>query len=348
MLRDKKRNFKGLSLILWTIVIIIAGMSIAFGAADITLPEVIKISISKLPIIGARINLQGIESSHIAIILNIRLPRIILAGLVGMGLAVVGAVYQGIFKNPMADPFVLGISSGSSLGAALSIVFGFNLIGGIGSTAITAFTFGLLTTYFVYNIARVGNRAAISNLLLAGMAVSFFTNAILSLIMVLNHNQVEKIIFWTMGSFAIASWKQVWLIAFVTIPLIIIIFLFSREINVITTGDNMALSLGVNVEKIKKLVFILASLIIATGVSVCGIIGFIGLIIPHGVKILSGSDYKKLIPYSAAVGAGFMILSDTLARTIIAPIELPVGAITAVFGTPYFIFLLYKNKRKVF
>lgn len=344
----RKKNFRVLLCTASIALIIIMVASVALGTADIKVFSVFKIVLSRIPIIKKTVSLEGIKNTHVLIVLNIRLPRIILAAVAGAGLSVVGSVYQGIFKNPMADPFVLGISSGSAFGAALSIVLGIQeTFLGISGTAVMAFICALGTTYLVYNIARVGSRASAVNLLLSGVAVSFFISSVISLLMIFNRNQVEKIVFWTMGSFASGGWKQAIFLCVVTIPLLIIISFYYRDINIMVTGEDAAKSLGVDVERVKKMMFLLSSIIVASVVSVSGIIGFVGLIIPHMARIITGSDYKKLIPFCSVFGAAFVVLSDTAARTLLSPVELPVGAITSLFGAPYFIYLLYKSKKKV-
>lgn len=258
-----------------------------------------------------------------------------------MNLSVVGATYQGIFKNPMADPYILGISSGAALGSAISMVLG------ISSSPVFAFIGALLTTYLVYSIARVGNKAPTVNLLLSGVAVSFFLSSFLSIIMVLFTKQLDKIVFWGMGSLSIASWNKLLLVSIISIPMVILIMSYSRELNIISTGEEAAKNLGIDTEKFKKKLLIITSILIAISVSYTGIIGFVGLIIPHTIRILYGSNHKTVLPMSCLYGMGFIIICDTLARTLIAPTEIPIGAITSFFGAPYFIYLLYKNKKKV-
>lgn len=348
-IEDGKRRYRVLLTASAIGLLVLMAASIALGTANIDIGRVFRIVLSRFPFLGKYVDVQGIKVSHISIVMDIRLPRILLAATAGMGLSVVGSVYQGIFRNPMADPFVLGISSGSALGAALAVVLGFEgTFLGISGTAILAFICAIITTYMVYNIARVGNKAAPVNLLLAGVAVSFFLSSIISILMILNRNQLEKIVFWTMGSFSAASWKQVGFLLAVTIPLVIIIYTFARDINIMVTGEDAAKSLGVDVERIKRIMFLSSSVVVASIVSVSGIIGFVGLIIPHMARIITGSDYKKLIPFCGLFGAAFLVLSDTAARTLLSPVELPVGAITSIFGAPYFIYLLYKSKKKVF
>lgn len=345
---DRKKNYKSLIFLSIIVLLLLILSTIAFGAANITLGDSLNIILSKIPILKRFSNIQNVSSAHAAILLNIRLPRILLSCIVGMGLSIVGAVYQGIFNNPMADPYVLGISSGAALGAAIAIVFHVeSMFLGISGVAFSAFLFSILTTLIVYNIARVGNKAPTVNLLLAGVAVSFFLSSLISIIMILNRNELDKIVFWTMGSLSAANWKQVAFLFVVTVPLFLVMLFFSRDINIILLGDDSAKSLGINVELVKKIMLLISSVLIASIVSVSGIIGFVGLIIPHIVKLLIGSDHRVLIPFSAIIGACFMLLSDTIARTLLAPTEIPVGAITSLFGAPYFIYLLYKTKKRV-
>jgi len=254
---------------------------------------------------------------------------------------------QALFKNPMADPYVLGISSGAALGAAIAIVLN------IASTAmhlsvITLFAFlgAVGTTVLVYSIAQVRGKVLTVNLLLAGCAVSFFMSAMISIIMVFNQEEVNKIVFWMMGSFNASSWNNILLIAPIVFIGAIIIYIFYRDFNLMLTGEDNARSLGVDTERVKKLAIIVASMIMAVCVSFSGIIGFVGFIVPHMVRIIFGPNNKTLIPFSALVGAMFLLLADTISRTIASPAELPVGAVTALIGSPYFIYLLIKMKKR--
>lgn len=337
----KRKNIVSSYILIILTLIFLSVVAISFGAANITALDTFKIILSQIPIINNFIDISQIPQTSFTIVLRVRLPRVLLGGLIGMNLSVVGATYQGIFKNPMADPYILGISSGAALGSALSIVFGLN------NNAILAFVAALLTTYLVYSIASVGNKAPTVNLLLSGVAVSFFLSSIISLLMVLFTKEIDKIVFWSLGSLTSANWNKLILVFALSIPMVLVIIAYCRELNIISTGEEYAKNLGVNTERTKKILLIVSSLLIATSVSFTGIIGFVGLIVPHSVRILYGADHKKLIPLSALYGMAFIIICDTLARTIIAPTEIPIGAITSFFGAPYFIYLLYKNKKKV-
>ncbi|MCX7883594.1 MAG: iron ABC transporter permease [Caloramator sp.] len=343
MVIDKSR-YRFIVFISFVVLIVLIAFAAAIGTVKISVLDVLKTVLSRFKIINEN---EFLKTNEI-IIFNIRLPRAFLACFIGMGLSMVGLVYQGIFKNPMADPFVLGTSSGSALGASIAIVLGIEkTFLGLSSIAACAFTGAVLTTLVVYNIAKVGNRASNTNLLLSGVAMNFFLSSIISFIMVLDRNQVEKIVFWTLGSLAGANYKNVMLLILIVIPSSFIIYFFYRDLNIIATGEETASSLGVEVEKVKNLMFIISSLIVATCVSVSGIIGFVGLIMPHIVKIIIGPDYKKALPLTLLWGAIFMVLCDILSRSILSPAEIPIGVITSFFGAPYFIYLLYKDKKKV-
>lgn len=316
------------------------------GVADISVVDAWKILAHKIPVIGEYISLDGIKENKINIILKLRLPRIMLAGLVGVSLSACGAAFQGMFKNPMADPYVLGVSSGAAFGATLSIVFNLsNNFLGLSAVTLMAFAGSLLTLILVYSIAKVGNRVPIVTLLLSGISVSYLLSSVISLMMLFNRTQVEKIVFWLMGSLSAANLTQVKLLLPFALLGTVIIFVFARDLNIMLTGEETAKALGIEVEKVKKILLLVTSLMVGATVSVSGIIGFVGLIVPHTVRLLLGPDNRVLIPFSAIAGAVFLIISDTVARTAIPPTEIPVGAITSVFGAPYFIYLLAKSKK---
>jgi iron complex transport system permease protein len=340
-----KNNGKilGLYTIMLLVIIIFAS---TIGVADITFGDALRIISSKIPIINRFINIDHIKASSLLIVLNIRLPRIILAGIVGIALASSGVVFQAIFKNPMADPYILGISSGAAFGATLVIIFGisFSFLG-LSMISIGAFLGAMGTTFLVYNIARLNNKTPVITLLLSGIAISFFLSAFINLLMTMNNDQVEKIVFWTMGSVSSASWRSV-AISFIPVVIGVSIFVFfSKELNVILMGEETAQNLGIDVEIIRKLLLGVASIVSAAVVAVSGIIGFVGLIVPHAMRMIVGPDHKRLFPYTIISGAVFMIIADTISRIALNPTEIPIGVITSLIGAPYFIFLLIKNKK---
>ena len=331
----------------WVLVfIILAIVATSLGAAAIKPFTVVSAIIRKIPLLNNLIHTDISEATQL-IIFKVRMPRIIMAGIVGVGLSVVGASFQSLFKNPMADPYVLGISSGTALGAAIAMIFKINSpFASLSFVTVAAFLGAVVTTSFVYNIAQVKGKVTITNLLLAGCSVSFLATALISIIMVFNQNEVNKIVFWMMGSLSASSWNNIYIAAPVVLIGSGIIFFFYRDLNIMLMGEEDAVTLGVETEVIKKIIVIVSSLIIAVCVSFSGIIGFVGFIIPHIVRILFGPNNKVLIPFSAVGGAIFLLFSDTIARTVAAPAELPVGAITALIGAPFFIHLLIKMKKR--
>lgn len=279
------------------------------------------------------------------IIVDIRGPRILLAALVGCALAVSGAAMQGVFKNPMADPFIVGLSSGAAAGASISILLGLSISIGMYSTPFLAFSGAALTIFGVYFIARSGGRVQLETLLLTGIAIGSFLTAITSFLMYMANTQFRFLFFWLLGGLYKASWSTI----AVAFPLIllgtIIIQFFARDLNAMVLGEESAMHLGINTESVKKILLIFSSLIAGTAVAFSGIIGFVGLITPHIMRILVGPNHRVLLPASAFAGAIFMIWSDTIARTILSPTEIPVGIIAAFCGAPFFVYLLQKSKR---
>lgn len=345
----KKRNKK----LIQGLVALAAGLALAVvaasavGSADISFADSARILASRVPGLKAFIAMEEIKPTHLAILLKIRLPRIFLSALVGAALSVAGVSYQGIFKNPMADPFVLGISSGAALGATLVIVTKVNLsLFGLSSISIGAFAGALLAAYTVYNVGRIGNRTPVVTLLLAGIAINYFLSSMISLVMSLNRDQMESIVFWTMGSVSTATWLQIMVAMVPILAGAVYLLTCARDLNALAMGEESAKGIGVDTEKAKKQILVVASVVTAAAVSVSGIIGFVGLVIPHIVRIISGPDHRTLLPFSILSGAIFLVVSDTLARTLVMPAELPIGIITSIFGAPYFLYLLYRNKMR--
>ena len=280
------------------------------------------------------------------ILLQIRVPRVLLAAAVGSSLAVSGAVFQGLFRNPMADPYVIGISSGAALGAVAAMLSGFSLtLGGFGAVPLFAFFGGIATITLVYSMARVGRAVPVMTLLLAGIAVSAFLSAIVSLLTYFAGEKLHMVVFWMMGGLGGATWQQVKVMVPYALIGYLVVSLFSRELNAMLLGEETAGNLGVDTEKVKKILLIGASLLVAAAVSTSGIIGFVGLVVPHFVRLVAGPDHRFLLPASAILGGTLLIATDMLARVIISPSELPVGIITALIGAPMFIYLLKKRRK---
>lgn len=342
-----RKNNKIKILILLGILIFSMLFSITVGAVNIPLKDTVKIIFNRIGFLSSKVDISNIKESNIFIVLSIRLPRILLAALVGSVLAVVGSSYQAIFKNPMADPYVMGVSSGAAFGATIGIVLGINKgILGFGITSIFAFVGALITTMIVYNLARTGNKISTTSILLAGIVMSSILSSGISIMMIFNHDELASIISWTMGSFNGASWKQIGIIVVPIIAGLVFLISLSKEMNAIVVGEEDAQNMGVNVERVKKMILVTASLLSACVVSVSGIIGFVGIIVPHLFRLLFGADHKVLLPVSAIGGGIFLLVSDTLARTIVSGVEIPVGIITSIFGGPFFLYLLKRSKSK--
>ena len=337
-----------------TIMILFIGLlfSIGFfatiGTANVSPIDVYKIILYNIPLIGENIDISNLQASHLTIIWNIRLPRVLFGAIVGAALSTAGAAFQGMFKNPMADPYIIGISSGAALGATIGIILKMDKsFMNISPITLLSFLGGIIAVFLVYNIARIKNKVPVTTLLLAGVAVGQFFTAIMSFLMVIFDNDMNKIIYWTLGSLAGKGWEPIVRIGLPSIIGLLLIFMYARDLNIMLTGEESAQSLGVDVEKTKIYVLILGTFVTALSVSVSGIIGFVGLIIPHIVRLIIGPDHRILLPASALIGGIFMIFADTIARTVISPVEIPVGIITALFGGPFFIYLLKMKKRSI-
>jgi len=327
-----------LSILLSLLLILVILISVTMGSVKVPPLRSIRILFQSL------LGLKGTESeTERTIILSLRLPRAILAGFVGAGLSVSGATFQALLRNPLADPYILGVSSGAAVGAILAILLGLGTFS-LG-LPLASFLGAFLTILVVFYFGKQDGKIHPNTLLLAGVIIGSFLSAlIMFFISVSQKEELHTIIFWLMGDFSFSNARAI-LIIFPYILLGgLLLYLRSRHLNLILSGEESAIQLGVNVEKLKLVSYLSASLITAASVSVCGLIGFVGLIIPHSVRLIFGPDHRLLIPASALIGASFLIASDTFARTLLAPTELPVGVITAAFGGPFFIYLLRTRK----
>ncbi|MEG1481071.1 FecCD family ABC transporter permease [Clostridium sp.] len=337
------RNIR-LSLISIPIVFFIICIGTSIGSSNINLLDIVSIIGNKLIGIPLR---SGITGQEIAIIWDIRLPRVLLAFLVGGALSVSGAVVQSILKNPLASPYTLGVSSGAGLGAALMIIFGINIpiIGTTFSLPIVGFIFGLLTVVLVLLFSKSVDKLLTNNtIILAGMVFSLFLNAMLTTIGSMHGDSIKAISLWQMGSFAMKGWKYV----LVFIPFIIIgligVLVNTKEMDILTFGEDNAKAVGVNTTKIKTRLFIFTAILTGSAVSLSGIIGFVDLIAPHVIRRVFGAKHSFVIPMSFIFGGCLMTIADLISRTIIVPSELPVGAITAIIGAPFFAYIYFKKK----
>jgi len=285
------------------------------------------------------------------ILFEIRIPRVVLGGLVGMTLAVAGAVYQALFRNPLADPYLIGVSSGASFGATVAIYFIWRFAwAGLNAISLAAFAGALLATGAIYGLARVGGRTPVTTLILAGVALGALLSAGTTFLMFTAKDAFHTVhvLSWLMGSLALANWAEVRAILPYLLLGFAVIGWHAHTLNVLQLDEDQAQTLGIAVERVKGILIVAASLATAAAVSVSGVIGFVGLIIPHIVRIIWGPDHRFLLPMSALIGGTALILADGLARTILAPRELPLGVVTALVGAPFFLHLLRQQKREVF
>ncbi len=293
-------------------------------------------------------NTSGASPAEVNIIQHVREPRILLAGVVGACLSIAGAALQGIFKNPMASPSVIGISQGAAFGASLMIVLGFTIVGGDFAIPISAFVFAMITLFLVYRLGRVEGALPTTTLLLAGIAVGAFFSAMVSLLQILaaqgSTGTMERVVFWMMGSLSLANWDQVWIVLAFLVPGFVLLFAFSRDLNAMIVGETHATSLGVDPKNTTKIMLFGAALVTGAAVAFTGVIAFVGLIVPHIMRMILGPDNRILFPASLLAGAIFLIATDTVARTVMSPQELPVGIITALMGAPFFLYLLRRKR----
>lgn len=328
----------------WSLIIVF--MVLALFAAIIICLSIGVVSIPFDQVISILMGGGSDRDRHI--IFNLRLPRVLLGVIVGASLAVAGATMQGLFRNPMASPSVIGISAGAAFGASLALVLGVSWVSGAFAIPAMAFLFAFITLFLVYAVSRDRRGyVPVETLLLAGIAIGALFNALVSALQYFAGDKLSGVVFWLMGGLNNATWDQI----LISIPAVIlgcaVIMMLSRDLNAIMVGEEQAGNLGINVNQIRIVLLLAASLVTAIAVSVAGTIGFVGLIIPHVLRILVGPDHRVLLPASIIGGALFMVATDTLARTIIAPAELPVGIITSLLGAPFFIYLLMSRKKSM-
>lgn len=315
-----------------------------FLALAITCVAATSIGSISIPIVG--ILSADLSQMHEIVLTQIRLPRVVLAGVVGAGLAVSGAVMQGLFRNPLADPGLIGISSGAALAVSLLIVFGGSVAGAFGlyAMSVAAFCGGLLASMMIFRIAAVSGIFSVTYLLLAGIAINALSGAATGFLTYLSDDQqLRTFTFWTMGSLGGALWPSVVVAVSLILPAICVLMRCANSLNILLLGEDEARHLGINTRNLKRTVVVCAALCVGASVAVSGMIGFIGLLVPHLIRLLLSSDHRQLIPLSALFGAILLVLADTLARVIVAPSELPVGILTSLIGGPFFLWLLMRQ-----
>jgi len=338
---------RNLRWVLWLILLsvsllIVVIVSSGFGAAEISPFKIVRIVFSKLPF--TNIEQDWGDNEELAL-MEWRLPRILIGVMVGGGLALAGVVFQALLRNPLAEPYILGVSSGGSLGAVIAIMLGISSIKGFPTLPIFAFLGSLATVFLVYGIANVGGKSPTHILLLAGVIVNaFFSAVIMFIVSIVRESDTHRFLIWSMGNLSPVETKLTVSSMILILSGGFILLFYSQKFNLLSMGEETAVELGVEVERVKKVAFVLASLITGACVSVCGIIGFVGLIVPHVVRMTIGADHRILMPASALIGAIFLVMADTIARTITSPAEIPVGVVTALCGAPFFIYLLRRKR----
>ena len=326
------------------LVLLTSLISLSLGPVEIPAGHVAAVVLS---FVG--LDIADVGRTEQLVIEQIRLPRILVGAFVGMALAVAGATMQGLFRNPMADPGIIGVSAGGALGAVIAIATGLT---GLFFMALPSFAFvgAVAATFLVYGIAAVGGHFSMATLLLAGVAVNAFLGAVISAIIILlpDNEALREILFWLAGGLDSRAWEHVHISAPLIVGAIAVILVRARDLNLLMLGDDEARALGVRVGLTRVVLLAAAALATGAAVAVSGTIAFVGLVTPHILRLVLGPDHRVLIPLSAVAGAVFVIVADTFARTIIQPAEFRVGVLTAFVGAPFFVLLLIRNKRQAY
>lgn len=345
--RNKMRQPKNVALlVVILLLVLLASMTAAVmvGSVAITPTTIWQVIFSKLGLDS--FFTSSYSRSQEVIIWQIRVPRVLLAATVGAGLAISGAAIQAIVRNSIADPYILGVSSGATVGATSVILLGAFSFFGIYALSFAAFLGAMLSVVVVFFLARVNGRLSVIRLLLAGIAVSLVLSAISNFMLMMSKQEggMKAVLHWMLGSLAGAKWSNIWLPILVLAIVYTVLRVYARYLNILLLGEESASTLGISIEKFRLLIIVMVSLLTGVLVAVSGSIGFIGLIVPHIVRMLVGSNYRQVLPVSAVIGAIFLVWADAFARIVIAPEEMPIGILTALCGCPFFIWMLRKQK----
>lgn len=332
-------------LINWLLLSLSLLASVAIGAVYITPGTVLGIFLGQIPALGMA---GDWSETAVTIVLRVRLPHTVLVALTGAALSGSGAAYQGLFRNPLADPYLIGVASGAGLGAVLAMARSWpDDWLGLYAVPVAAFLGAVVTIIIVYSLARTGAVVQTTTLILAGVAVSSFATALTSFLMLRSNAELRRALGWLLGGSILSGWTPVLaMLPYVTVGLLLLLTM-GHALNVLQFGDDQAQQMGLNVERTKRLLIVAASLTTAAAVAFSGIIGFIGLIVPHLVRLIWGPDYRQLVPLSIIGGGTALLLADILARVLLAPQTLPVGLVTALAGAPFFLWILYRAKTRV-
>ncbi|MDA7849882.1 MAG: iron ABC transporter permease [Porticoccaceae bacterium] len=346
----RRVSAQGLTILLWVSLPVAVMLGLNAGTVNIPIDVIIQQSANLL----LQSSSTDIHTNQInTILFDIRLSRICLAFLIGAILAISGAVMQGLFRNPLAAPSLIGVSSGASVGASIVIVLAGtwlqnNALLGLSVVAVGAFVGSFLITLLVFRLSTSTLGTSVTTMLLAGIAISALAGAVNSLLSYFADNEMlRQISIWQMGNLSTANWARVSVVAVVAVFVLVLFPRESKSLNALLLGESEARHLGIDVQRVKKKLILLTTLGIGTAVAVAGMIGFVGLIVPHMVRLLIGPDHRWLLPVSALAGGILLLIADTLARVIIAPVELPTGILTAILGAPFFIMLLIQQRREL-
>jgi iron complex transport system permease protein len=347
MLTRLKQNRRLLILLALGVVLLLCLLiAAAVGAVSISPLDIIKMMLNKTGLFHFTATWQPSDET---ILFLIRLPRVIAGALVGAALASAGVLFQGMLRNPMADPYIIGTSAGAAFGATIAMMLPISIAFlSFGLVSIAAFFGALGAVLLVYNLAKVGGKTPIVSMLLAGFAVSAMLAAIVFLMVTLSGRTglLQNVYSFLMGSISVSGWNQIIIVAPLIIGAIVAARFLAFRLNALSLGEEGAAYLGIDVERDKLLVLALGSLLTAAAVSISGLVGFIGLVVPHAVRLMLGPDHRLLLPAAALSGAAFLVLADLFARTVLAPSEIPIGIITAIIGAPFFIYLLRHTRRE--
>lgn len=321
-----------LALAVGTAAVLLVPLGLFLGSVTLTPAEV-------LAVLGG-----GGPPAHRDILLGIRLPRLLLGAVLGGGLAVAGATFQALLRNPLAEPYILGVSGGAAVGAVSVLALGLTTLGSL-TLPLAAFAGALLAIGLVFQVATAAGRALdVRVLLLAGVVVGAFFAAVISFILAVSDARtVRSAVLWMMGSLYSAGWGDVVVVTLYSVPALVLLMSLARALNTLSVGEETALYLGTDVERVKRTAFAAASLLTAAGVAVAGVIGFVGLVVPHALRLLVGSDHRTLLPLSFLLGAAFLTAADVAAQALLSPTEIPIGVVTALVGVPIFLVLLRRR-----
>lgn len=323
---------RSLSLVVAAVAVALIPLGLFFGSVTLTPGEVVAVL------------LGGGPQAHRDILLGIRLPRLLLGSVLGGGLAVAGATFQALLRNPLAEPYILGVSGGAAVGAVSVLALGLTTLGSL-TLPLASFAGALLAIVLVFRVATAAGRALdVRVLLLAGVVVGAFFAAVISFILAVSDARtVRSAVLWMMGTLYGAGWNDVVVASIYTAPAVVVLMGLARALNTLAVGEETALYLGTDVERVKRIAFGAASLVTAAGVAVAGVIGFVGLVVPHALRLLLGSDHRTLLPLSFLVGAAFLTGADVAAQALLSPTEIPIGVVTAMVGVPIFLVLLRRR-----